>query len=155
MATEIGIIKAIIGTATATSADGSVRNLQVGDKVYQNDLITTGVAGAVEIEFLDGSTMDMGRSSQAVLDLDMFDPNAPVTETAETLSKLTTITSAETCPELAEEKKAQETHDAFTDQIQTCCVSPAPFLCHCWPFCAITFSLLPHQANRAKDERFR
>ena len=84
MATEIGIIKALVGTATATATDGTIRNLQVGDKVYQNDLITTGAAGAVEIEFADGSTMDMGRSSQAMLDLEVFDPSTATTETAET-----------------------------------------------------------------------
>lgn len=84
MATQIGIIKAIIGTATATSTDGSIRNLQAGDAVFQNDLITTGAASAVEIEFTDGSVMDLGRNSQAMLDLEVFDPTAPVTETTET-----------------------------------------------------------------------
>ncbi len=84
MAIQIGIIKAIIGSATATSADGSIRNLQAGDAVFQNDLITTGAASAVEIEFTDGSVMDLGRNSQAMLDLDVFDPTAPITETTET-----------------------------------------------------------------------
>lgn len=83
MAIQIGIIKAIIGSATATSADGSIRTLQAGDAVFQNDLITTGAASAVEIEFTDGSVMDLGRNSQAMLDLDVFDPTAPVTETTE------------------------------------------------------------------------
>lgn len=82
MATEIGSITALIGTATATSLDGTVRNLQVGDKVFQNDIITTGAAGAIEIEFNDGNVMDMGRDSQAVLDSAVFDPDAPVAETA-------------------------------------------------------------------------
>lgn len=81
MATQIGIIKAIIGSATATSADGSIRTLQAGDAVFQDDLITTGAASAVEIEFNDGSVMDLGRNSQAMLDSDIFDPTAPVTET--------------------------------------------------------------------------
>ncbi|MEX1200371.1 MAG: retention module-containing protein, partial [Methylophaga sp.] len=84
MATEIGIIKALVGTATATATDGTIRNLQVGDKVYQNDLITTGAAGAVEIEFADGSTMDMGRSSQAMLDIEVFDLSTAAIETAAT-----------------------------------------------------------------------
>lgn len=82
MATEIGSITALIGTATATSLDGTVRNLQVGDKVFQNDIITTGAAGAIEIEFNDGNVMDMGRDSQAVLDLAVFDPDTPVAEMA-------------------------------------------------------------------------
>lgn len=83
MATEIGSITTLIGSATATSVDGAVRNLQVGDKVYQNDIITTSAASAIEIEFEDGSIMDLGRNSQAVLDIEVFDPNAPAVETAE------------------------------------------------------------------------
>jgi len=84
MATQIGFVKAIIGEVTAMAADGSSRTLQVGDRVYANELITTGPGGAVEIEFADGSVMDLGRNSQALLDSEMFDPNAPVVaETAD------------------------------------------------------------------------
>ena len=74
MATEIGIIKTLIGTAVATAADGSQRTLQAGDRVYQDEVITTGAAGAVEVEFADDSVMTLGRSSQAILDVDAFDP---------------------------------------------------------------------------------
>ncbi|AFI85214.1 retention module-containing protein [Methylophaga nitratireducenticrescens] len=73
MATETGIITALIGTATATAVNGAVRNLQVGDNVFPNEVITTGLAGAIEIEFPDGSVMDLGRNSQAVLDSDAFE----------------------------------------------------------------------------------
>lgn len=41
MATETGIITALIGTATATAVNGAVRNLQVGDNVFPNEVITT------------------------------------------------------------------------------------------------------------------
>ena len=78
MATEIGIIKTLIGTAVATAADGSQRTLQAGDRVFQDEIITTGAAGAVEVEFSDGSVMTLGRSSQAILDTDAFDPQAVV-----------------------------------------------------------------------------
>jgi len=74
VATEIGIIKTLIGTAVATAADGSQRTLQAGDRVYQDEVITTGAAGAVEVEFADDSVMTLGRSSQAILDVDAFDP---------------------------------------------------------------------------------
>jgi large repetitive protein len=74
VATEIGIIKTLIGTAVATAADGSQRNLQAGDRVYQDEIITTGAAGAVEVEFTDGSVMTLGRSSQIVLDTETFNP---------------------------------------------------------------------------------
>lgn len=74
MAIEVGSIKALIGTAIATSSDGTQRNLNVGDAVYALDIITTGVAGAIEIEFADGSLMDLGRSSQTILDAEVFTP---------------------------------------------------------------------------------
>ena len=74
MATEIGIIKTVIGTVTATAVNGSQRALHVGDKVFADDVISTGTSGAVEIEFADGSVMDFGRSSQAILDTEFFDP---------------------------------------------------------------------------------
>lgn len=84
MATQIGFISAIIGTATATTPDGATRQLQAGDKVYQNELITTGPGGAIEIQFSDGSIMDLGRQSQAMLDTSVLDPAMPATAAAET-----------------------------------------------------------------------
>jgi hypothetical protein len=72
MATQIGIVQALIGTATAT--DGSIRNLHVGDSVYADELVSTRSGGAVEIEFSDGSVMDLGRDSQALLDNAVFNP---------------------------------------------------------------------------------
>lgn len=81
MATQIGVITAVVGTVTATAEDGSIRTLQAGDRVYANEVISTGPAGAIEIEFADGSVMDLGRDSQAMLDSAVFNPN--VTEFAE------------------------------------------------------------------------
>ena len=75
MATEIGFVKAIVGEVTATSANGSMRTLKIGDRVYADEVIATGLDGVIQIEFTDGSTMDMGRSSQAMLNSDMFDPS--------------------------------------------------------------------------------
>lgn len=79
MATKIGFVKAIIGEVTATSADGGVRTLQAGDRIFANDLISTGPGGAVEIEFSDGSVMDLGRDSQALLDNSVFNPDTAAT----------------------------------------------------------------------------
>ena len=78
MATEIGIVKALIGTAVITAVDGSQRNLLVGDRVYADEVITTGDASAIEIEFSDGSLMDLGRNSQALLDSEIFDPQQAI-----------------------------------------------------------------------------
>jgi len=68
MATEIGIIKTVIGTTVAKAIDGSQRPLQAGDIVFQNETIVTGQFGAVEIQLPDGSLIDLGRSSETVLD---------------------------------------------------------------------------------------
>ncbi|MBL1320592.1 MAG: retention module-containing protein [Methylophaga sp.] len=78
MATEIGIVKALIGSAVITAADGSQRNLVVGDRVYADEIITTGDGSAIEIEFSDGSLMDLGRNSQALLDNEIFDPQQTI-----------------------------------------------------------------------------
>lgn len=83
MATQIGIVKTLTGEVTATAADGSIRTLQVGDRVYANELISTGQAGALEIEFSDGSIMDLGRNSQAMLDSAVFDPSSAVADASE------------------------------------------------------------------------
>ncbi|EEF78797.1 retention module-containing protein [Methylophaga thiooxydans] len=84
MATQIGVVKALIGNVTATATDGSSRTLQVGDNVYANELITTNIAAAIEIELNDGSVMDLGRSSQVMLDNAVFDLSATTTVATET-----------------------------------------------------------------------
>ncbi len=77
MANEIGVVTAIIGSAMATATDGSIRYPQVGDSVFADELISTGPDGAIEIEFADGDVMDLGRSSQAMLDEHFYDLNSP------------------------------------------------------------------------------
>jgi hypothetical protein len=77
MATMIGTVKALSGSITATDADGNLRNLQAGSNVHAEELITTGEASVVVIEFSDGSTMDLGRNSQIVLDAEVYDPSQP------------------------------------------------------------------------------
>lgn len=78
MATQIGIVTTLINTATSTKADGSIRNLQVGDQVFADNLISTGSLGAIEIEFDNGTVMDLGRNSQTILDSKVFVPVATV-----------------------------------------------------------------------------
>lgn len=75
-AAGIGIISTLIGTATATALDSSQRLLHVGDQVCQDEIISTGALGAVEIEFSDGSIMALGRESQAFLDQNVFNSEA-------------------------------------------------------------------------------
>jgi len=72
MTNGIGIIKALVGNVVATATDGSQRVLHVGDHVFSYEIITTATNGAIEIEFFDGSILDLGRYSQVFLDNDIF-----------------------------------------------------------------------------------
>ena len=80
MATQIGEIKVIIGKVGLITPDGTPQPLQVGAKVFTDQIITTGPTSAVEIEFIDGSTMALPQNSQAVLDSETFDPLQPSQE---------------------------------------------------------------------------
>jgi len=48
--------------------------LQTGDSVCHGEVITTGTAGAFEVEFNDDSVMTLGRSNQAIIDSNVFNP---------------------------------------------------------------------------------
>ncbi|GEM_PF-821924 len=63
MAGEIGIIKTVLGTVLAIDGAGSSRKLLTGDRVFSDELIKTAAFAVVEIEFADGSTMDLGSNS--------------------------------------------------------------------------------------------
>lgn len=64
MAAQIGIVKTVVGNASATLPDGSTRQLQVGDKLFANEILTTTAAGAIEIELVDGYVTDLGPNAQ-------------------------------------------------------------------------------------------
>lgn len=67
MANSIGTVKALTGTVIAVAADGSRRELRVGDKVYENEIISTTEGGAIALQLADGSLMDIGRNSRITL----------------------------------------------------------------------------------------
>lgn len=52
MATEIGIIKGLMGTVTATAADGSQRTLQVGDKLFANEIVRQALQARLKLNLL-------------------------------------------------------------------------------------------------------
>ncbi|MCG2634230.1 MAG: retention module-containing protein [Gammaproteobacteria bacterium] len=73
---QIGIVTKIVGEVTATSATGEIRILTVGDKVFPDEIIETSNGAYVEIQFTDGSKMDLAANSEAMLDAEVFDPDA-------------------------------------------------------------------------------
>jgi Ca2+-binding RTX toxin-like protein len=71
---NIDVLKVLIGGATATDTAGTMRSLQAGDRILANDVIQTAAAGAVQIEFLNQSHLEIGRDSVLTLDRSVFDP---------------------------------------------------------------------------------
>ncbi len=70
----IGFVTALKGSATAISTDGVSRILALGDAVHLNEVIQTGDASAVMVEFTDGTRLDLGRNAEAMLDSSVFTP---------------------------------------------------------------------------------
>jgi len=70
----IGFVTALKGSVTAISTDGVSRILALGDAVHLNEVIQTGDASAVMVEFTDGTRLDLGRNAEAMLDSSVFTP---------------------------------------------------------------------------------
>ena len=67
MAQELGIVKLVSGSVSATAADGSTRVLQTGDKVFDADILATAAGSAIVIQLADGTTVDMGGNDRMQL----------------------------------------------------------------------------------------
>ncbi|ANE57126.1 retention module-containing protein [Methylomonas sp. DH-1] len=67
MAREIGIVKSVSGSARATAADGSIRTLQAGDRVFDTDVLATAAGSSIVVELADGSSVDMGANDSMPL----------------------------------------------------------------------------------------
>jgi len=72
----IGTVETIEGAVSVTRVDGTVVQIQVGDAVYQGDVIETANAAAVGIVFQDESTFSLGEGGRMVLDEMIYDPAA-------------------------------------------------------------------------------
>lgn len=74
MSAPIGQITIVHGLAQAESDEG-IRILEPGSPVFQDDIISTGDNGALEIRFTDETVMAQGENSRLVLDEYVFDAN--------------------------------------------------------------------------------
>jgi len=72
----IGRVERLTGTVTALRPDGSRRELQVGDEVFQGELLQTSGRSAVGIVFADRTTMSLNENGRMLLDRFAFDPGA-------------------------------------------------------------------------------
>lgn len=70
----IGTVTALTGTVTATNEEGTVRTLNQGDSIHQDDVIITKSDSKVELGFEDGTIFSQGENSEILLDVYVYDP---------------------------------------------------------------------------------
>ncbi len=70
----IGQVESIGGTVTATRTDGTQAQLDVGDPVYEGDIVESASDGGIGIIFADETSFSLGPSGRMVLDEMVYDP---------------------------------------------------------------------------------
>ena len=70
----IGQVETTGGGASVQRVDGTVQELQVGMKIFQNDVIQTDAAGSVSVTFVDGTIFTLAAGSRMVIDELIYDP---------------------------------------------------------------------------------
>jgi len=71
----IGNVENLEGQVFAVRADGTRVELNVGDPVYQGDIIESGPDGSIGVLLADETTFSMGESGRMVLDEMIYDPS--------------------------------------------------------------------------------
>jgi VCBS repeat-containing protein len=72
----IGQVETVEGDTRVERSDGSVQPLEVGMKIFQNDIIETDANGAVSVTFVDGTIFTLAASSRMVIDELIYDPDS-------------------------------------------------------------------------------
>ncbi|MEO0370153.1 MAG: Ig-like domain-containing protein, partial [Pseudomonadota bacterium] len=70
----IGQVETLEGGAQVQRADGTVEDLALGMKVFQNDVVSTSDGGSVSVTFLDGTIFTLAANSRMVLDELVYSP---------------------------------------------------------------------------------
>ncbi|MEM7596474.1 MAG: Ig-like domain-containing protein [Pseudomonadota bacterium] len=70
----IGQVETVEGGAQVQRADGTVEDLIVGMKVFQNDVVSTPDGAKLSVTFLDGTIFTLAASSRMVLDELVYSP---------------------------------------------------------------------------------
>ncbi|MFK7745819.1 MAG: Ig-like domain-containing protein [Roseobacter sp.] len=72
----IGQVETLDGGAQVQRADGTVEALQVGAKIYEQDVIETGAGASVSVTFVDGTIFTLASASRMLIDELIYDPDA-------------------------------------------------------------------------------
>jgi hypothetical protein len=81
---DAGVTAAVNPQATGTAPAALPKLLEVGGNVVQNEHITTGDEGQLQLLFHDGSTMALGPNGDLTIDNFVYDPNAKTAKLAMT-----------------------------------------------------------------------
>lgn len=71
----IGIISEVTGDATITRTDGSTHTVTKGTNIYQGDIVETDFEGAVNIVFIDESSIAVSEDARMAIDEFVFSPD--------------------------------------------------------------------------------
>ncbi len=72
---HIGAAAAVRNQVTATRPQGETQNLAAGNRVFQEQTITTGANSVAQLLFNDQTTLSIGQRSQVTLDRFVYDPS--------------------------------------------------------------------------------
>jgi len=73
-ASPVGAVEEIKGEATVTHANGTVETIVSGTPIYEGDIVETKADGAVNISFIDETTMAISQNARMAIDHYAFDP---------------------------------------------------------------------------------
>jgi len=71
----VGAVEEVKGNATVTRADGTVETITNGTPIYQGDVIQTDASGAVNIVFIDETSMAVSENARLAIDEYSYDPS--------------------------------------------------------------------------------
>ncbi len=70
----IGAVEEVKGNVTVTRADGTVESVAIGTPIYQGDVVETDANGAVNIVFMDETSMAISENARMAIDEYSYDP---------------------------------------------------------------------------------
>jgi len=73
-AQPVGTVEEIDGVVMVTRADGTKIELNLGDPIFQGDILETGADAALGVVFADETTFAMAENGRVVLDEMIYDP---------------------------------------------------------------------------------
>lgn len=74
-AEAIGKVTTVAGGATVVRADGTTETLEVGDPVFQGDVVQTGAGAKLGIGFIDGTVFSLSANARMVLNSLVYNPD--------------------------------------------------------------------------------